>query len=114
MVDIHNHILFGVDDGPKTLDDSIEMIKKAKRLGFKEFYLTSHFGKGKFRNVDYDKNFDVLEKRCKELDLNVVLHKGNEVYLDENIHETLNSGEFHVIGENYLLVEFSPDRKSVV
>ncbi|MGL5058300.1 MAG: CpsB/CapC family capsule biosynthesis tyrosine phosphatase, partial [Fusobacteriaceae bacterium] len=33
MVDIHTHLLFGVDDGPETLDESIEMIKQAIRVG---------------------------------------------------------------------------------
>ncbi|MGL5778927.1 CpsB/CapC family capsule biosynthesis tyrosine phosphatase, partial [Cetobacterium sp.] len=50
MVDIHTHLLFGVDDGPKTVEESIEMIRDGMKLGFNEFYLTSHYNKGRFCN----------------------------------------------------------------
>ena len=108
MVDIHSHILFGVDDGPETLDESIEMIKKGMELGFSEFYLTTHYGKGRFCNENYDKNFKILEEKCQNLNLNIKLHRGNEVYLDENISKTLSSKGYNLIEKEYLLVEFSP------
>lgn len=108
MVDIHTHLLFGVDDGPETLDESVEMIKKAKQLGFSEFYLTSHYAKGKYMNENYEKNFLVLNKRVEELNLDVKLHRGNEVYLDENIDETLSSRGYNILFEKKILVEFSP------
>ncbi|WP_418963801.1 CpsB/CapC family capsule biosynthesis tyrosine phosphatase, partial [Cetobacterium sp.] len=76
MVDIHTHLLFGVDDGPKTLEESIEMIRDAINIGFNEFYLTSHYNKGRFSNENYDKNYEILKTRCMELNLKVKLHKG--------------------------------------
>ncbi|MCQ8213230.1 hypothetical protein NON08_12040 [Cetobacterium somerae] len=108
MVDIHTHLLFGVDDGPKTLEESIEMIRDAIEVGFNEFYLTAHYNKGRFCNINYDKNYEILKKRCEELNLKVKLHKGNEVYLDEKIDLVLEKGEFNTIKDNLLLVEFSP------
>lgn len=108
MVDIHTHLLFGVDDGPKTLEESIQMIKDGMKLGFDEFYLTSHYNKGKFCNENYEKNFDILKRRCEELKLQVKLYKGNEVYLDENISKVLKEKKFNVIKGKFLLVEFSP------
>ncbi|WP_330112143.1 CpsB/CapC family capsule biosynthesis tyrosine phosphatase (plasmid) [Cetobacterium somerae] len=108
MVDIHTHLLFGVDDGPKTLDESIQMIEDGIGLGFNEFYLTSHYNKGKFLNEEYDKNFEILKKRCKDLNIQVKLHKGNEIYLDENIDLVLKGKKFNVIKGKFLLVEFSP------
>lgn len=107
MVDIHTHLLFGVDDGPETLEESIQMIEDGIKLGFKEFYLTSHYNKGKFFNETYDKNFEILKKRCKDLNIQVKLHKGNEVYLDENISKVLEEKKFNVIKGKFLLVEFS-------
>ncbi|WP_442878137.1 CpsB/CapC family capsule biosynthesis tyrosine phosphatase, partial [Cetobacterium sp.] len=59
MVDIHTHLLFGVDDGPETLEESIKLIELGKKLGYSEFILTSHFGKGRFQNQNYDKNFEI-------------------------------------------------------
>lgn len=89
MVDIHTHLLFGVDDGPRTLEESIEMIKMGMRLGFDEFYLTSHYNKGKFNNEHYEKNYMILKEKCEELKLEVKVYRGNEVYLKENISEIL-------------------------
>ncbi|MBC2851603.1 hypothetical protein H5J22_09390 [Cetobacterium sp. 8H] len=108
MVDIHTHLLFGVDDGPETLEESIKLIELGKKLGYSEFILTSHFGKGRFQNQNYDKNFEILKSECEKLSLGIVLHKGNEIYLDENISEILKEKRFNTLGERYLLVEFSP------
>ncbi|MGL5208094.1 tyrosine-protein phosphatase [Cetobacterium sp.] len=108
MVDIHTHLLFGVDDGPKTVEESIEMIRDGMKLGFNEFYLTSHYNKGRFCNENYDENYKILQKKCEELKLGVKLHKGNEVYLDENIEKVLKEKKFNVIKRKFLLVEFSP------
>ena len=108
MVDIHTHLLFGVDDGPKTLEESIEMIRDAKKIGFNEFYLTAHYNKEKFCNENYEKNYEILKNKCEELGLAIKLHKGNEVYLDENIDVVLKERQFNVMWENVLLVEFSP------
>ena len=108
MVDIHTHLLFGVDDGPKTLEESIEMIEDAIKVGFDEFYLTSHYNKGRFCNENYDKNYEILKAKCEELKLEIKLHKGNEIYLDENIDTVLKEKKFNVLWENFVLVEFSP------
>lgn len=114
MVDIHTHLLFGVDDGPKTLEESIEMIRDAINIGFNEFYLTSHYNKGRFSNENYDKNYEILKIRCMELNLKVKLHKGNEIYLDENIDIILKEKKFNVIKNNFILVEFSPLTSPIV
>ncbi|MHA5067748.1 hypothetical protein MKD34_09550 (plasmid) [Cetobacterium somerae] len=108
MVDIHTHLLFGVDDGPKTVEESIEMIKDGMKLGFNEFYLTSHYNKGRFCNENYDENYKILQKKCEELNLEVKLHKGNEVYLDENIDMVLKEKNFNLMWDKFILVEFSP------
>lgn len=108
MVDIHSHLLFGVDDGPETLDESVEMIKKGMELGFGEFYLTAHYGKGRFCNENYDKNFEILKEKCQNLNLDIKLHRGNEIYLDENISKILGEKKYNTIEGKYLLVEFSP------
>ena len=108
MVDIHTHILFGIDDGPETLEESIEILRKGMSLGFKEFYLTSHYGKGKFYNENYEKNFKILEERCQNLCLDIKLQRGNEVYLDESIFKILEEKKYNLIEGKFLLVEFSP------
>lgn len=108
MVDIHTHLLFGVDDGPKTLDESIEMIIAGKKIGFTKFFLTSHYGKDNYLNNNYEKNFIILSNKLKEMKIDVEIHKGNEVYLNEGIDRVLMNKSYNTVCKNFLLVEFSP------
>ena len=48
MIDIHTHLLFGVDDGPKTPEESVEMLKSAKAQGIDAMILTPHYRHGMF------------------------------------------------------------------
>lgn len=48
MIDIHNHALFGVDDGAKTLPESMAMLKEAKEQGIQALILTPHYRHGMF------------------------------------------------------------------
>ena len=43
MIDVHSHIVFGVDDGAKTIEQSIEMIKEANLVGFDKIIATPHY-----------------------------------------------------------------------
>ena len=43
-VDFHSHVLPGIDDGAKTIDDSITLIKKFQELEFVNYYNTSRYG----------------------------------------------------------------------
>ncbi len=108
MTDIHSHLLFGVDDGAKTLEESIEMLKMGKNLGFSKFVLTSHFGRGDFYNNDYNKNFEILLDKVKELNLEVELLKGNEIYLNEDMLEVFHERHYNLIDKKYILIEFPP------
>lgn len=48
MIDFHSHIVFDVDDGARTLDDSVKMIVEANNAGFTDIILTPHYMKGYF------------------------------------------------------------------
>ena len=56
MIDFHNHVLPNVDDGPKTIKESILMLKVAKEQGIKEIINTVHFQHPKMegKNTDQD------------------------------------------------------------
>ena len=43
MIDFHNHVLPGVDDGPKTMDESLDMLRHAHKQGITEIVNTVHF-----------------------------------------------------------------------
>lgn len=111
MVDIHTHLLFGVDDGPVTLKESIELIKQGMNLGYKNFVLTSHYGYKNYSNKNYENenyfmNYMILTKKLKELDWDVNIYMGNEILLNEGINKTFKEKKFfNIENSKYILVE---------
>ena len=48
MIDIHCHLLYGVDDGAKTIEESVAMLEAAKEQGISAMILTPHYRHGMF------------------------------------------------------------------
>lgn len=111
FIDIHCHCLFGVDDGPSKIEDSILLIKKAVSEGIVEIIATPHFHFG-YNYCDINKiikSFDVLQEELKKVIPEVKLYLGNEVYYSENMYEYLvNNNILTINSSKYFLVEFSP------
>lgn len=110
MKDMHNHILFSIDDGSKNIESSIEMLKKAQENGIDEMILTPHYilnSKYNANNELKNKLLDELKERCEVEGINIKLHIGNEVWADEGIPELIKKGEISTLNNSrYLLIEF--------
>ncbi|MGL4570203.1 MAG: tyrosine-protein phosphatase [Clostridium sp.] len=109
MIDIHTHILPGIDDGSKKLDISLEMIKKSINEGTRDIVMTPHYRKGYFHTTyDEVKNItNELNKFIKSEGFDCNLHYGQEVYYSDKIIEDLDAGLIGTInGGRYMLVEF--------
>jgi len=110
MIDMHNHILFGVDDGAKTIENSIELIKEEIKKGVSHIIFTPHY-KNKVVELDMEKvtrNFDDLKEFAANENLNVKLYLGNEIYFGSDFYKVLESGKFNTLAESdYILIEFS-------
>lgn len=110
MKDMHNHILFSIDDGSKNIESSIEMLKKAQENGIDEMILTPHYilnSKYNANNELKNKLLDELKERCEAEGINIKLHIGNEVWADEGIPELIKKGEISTLNNSrYLLIEF--------
>lgn len=108
IVDIHNHSLYGVDDGAKTIEDTIENIKFLKNYGVTDIVLTSHhIPESKYQSdVLTRKNIlKEIKKETKEIGINLYL--GNEVFVSNKIIELLNTGKITTLNESkYILIEF--------
>lgn len=104
IIDIHSHILFGIDDGPKTIEESLFLAKQAIKLGCKGIVCSSHYKISIYENKDYFKNFYRLKKIIKEQKINLKLYSGNEILLEPNIFKYLK--EINTINNTrYVLVE---------
>lgn len=110
-VDIHSHIIPGVDDGSKSLDQSMKMVAQAYEEGIRLMIATTHYG---LINADFDKSaaidkFRELKSRAKELYPDMRFIMGNEIYYVPGIVDVVRRGDAMTLGgTSYVLVEFSP------
>lgn len=105
MIDFHSHILPGIDDGSKTLEQSIEIIEEAKNAGFKKIISTSHYMENYYQCETETRN--KLLNKLKENVQDVELYLGSEIYISYNIIELIESGEASTINDSkYVLFEF--------
>ncbi len=109
MTDMHNHLLFGVDDGARNIEDSIDVLKDMANFGYKNVILTPHYIKDSNYNNKAKDNYQKLKELQKELNnrnININLYLGNEIYIDDQIYELVKSREVYTLnGTNFLLVE---------
>lgn len=90
--DCHCHILPDLDDGPKTIDESVEMANILCHLGFTDIVCTSHFLKGTYQNdpVKIRESALVLQNILYERNIPITLHASAEYRLDEHLIQLLD------------------------
>lgn len=109
-IDIHAHILPGVDDGSRSMEETIRMLQTALEQGIGTIIATPHYVPGA-NNLSVDQLLAVKDKVQAEADklnkeLKILL--GNELYYSESVIEALKAKEaLTLAGTRYVLVEFS-------
>jgi len=108
FIDIHSHILPGVDDGAKTIDDSIDLLRQEKENGVTSVVLTPHFYPDYDTFDDHYTNiltaFKKLKKECEGKDLPDI-YLGSEVQYFTGISRCEILDKLCISGTNYLLLE---------
>lgn len=107
-IDIHSHILPGIDDGAKTLEESVQLVTEMDGWGFERLTCTPHITK-KFRNTPeiIQEKFDILNNALSANGLSIDLRMSAEYRLNpETWPEILKSGQFMPIEDRYILMEF--------
>lgn len=110
MIDIHSHIVFGVDDGAQTLEESMSLIEEAYRQGVRTIVATSHRRKGLFETSEETiwAHFQQVKERAQVLFPTVTLIYGGELYLTQDMLEKLEDQQVPTMGgTRYVLIEFS-------
>ena len=109
--DIHSHLLFGVDDGAKNLEESLGLLAIAHQEGIRTLFVTPHYGieNGYAPSVDHVQcHFRVLRKAAAEAFPDMELHLGSELYcVPGKVLKRVEDGEaLSMAGTKYLLLEF--------
>jgi len=108
-LDIHSHILPNIDDGSKSLDDTMKMILALRGMGYKKLITTPHIMNDFYQN-SYDsikKALDVVEQRLVRDDIDITLDVGAEYYLDDGFLDKVKRDDLMLINKKYLLFETS-------
>jgi tyrosine-protein phosphatase YwqE len=108
-VDIHSHLLPGIDDGSPDMDHTIGMLRKFKSFGFEKLILTPHVMTGVYDNtpeIILDK-LDEVRQIEQELGLGLTLEASSEYYFDEQLMGRISNKEILPFAGNHLLFELS-------
>ncbi|EEY79386.1 MULTISPECIES: capsular polysaccharide biosynthesis protein Cps4B [Streptococcus] len=110
MIDIHSHIVFDVDDGPKTIEDSRALLEESYRQGVRTIISTSHRRKGMFETPEakIEENFKQVQELAKEIADDLTVLYGAEIYYTSDILDKLEQGKIPRLADSqYALIEFS-------
>lgn len=115
MIDIHSHILYEVDDGSKSIEESINILSFLSKIGYTDVILTPHYieyssyNKNKFDN---EKKLKLLKNKLKENNVNINIYLGNEIYINNNILNLVKNSEISTLNNSkYLLIELPMNGK---
>lgn len=113
-VDLHSHLLPGIDDGAKTMEESINLIRGLHDLGFKKIITSPHIMSGGYNNTPEIilSGRDRVREAIRENNIDVKFDAWAEYYLDETIFPKIKEHKLLTMGDNYVLVELSYLQKS--
>ena len=110
MFDIHSHIIYQIDDGARSQEESLHLIRSAVSQGAEGIFATPHYyPEAPSDPEEIRTKLDILRERCSREELRVELYEGNEVLYFESMIERLRSGEILTLaGSHFTLIEFYP------
>ena len=108
-IDIHSHLLPGIDDGAKTFQDTLRLTKALQAIGVSEFITTPHI----IQHV-WDNTSDAIQSKKQEtilqLEKNEIIvpfRAAAEYLMDDQFVRLFESGQLLTLKDNYVLVEMS-------
>lgn len=113
QTDLHSHLIPGIDDGVKTLEESICIIRRFKELGYKKIITTPHIMAHRFPNTKETilDGLDEVKKELQNQNIEIEIEAAAEYYYDENFFNLIENEDLLTFGENYVLFELSYTQK---
>lgn len=109
MVDLHSHVLFNIDDGAQSIEESVEILEKAYNAGIRKMMATPHFELGE----DVEKfagrrkrRLEALKAAAKDANIDICLKAGAEVYITKELFNEDELDSLLFEGTRVMLCEF--------
>lgn len=112
FADVHCHLLPGVDDGARTMEESLRLLRMEYEQGVRTVLLTPHYRRGYFETMrdTVQQRFEELKRCASEEGLQIELHLGCEFYRISEMQAMLDAdSRFRIAGTKYVLLEFTPN-----
>ena len=108
-VDMHSHFIPGIDDGAKTIEDSVEMISGMAELGYRKVITTPHIMSDYYKNTPEIilGGMENVKRALQKADVTIAMEAASEYYLDFDFERKLTEEKLLTFGKNYLLFEIS-------
>lgn len=109
QTDFHSHLIPGIDDGARTLEDSLSMIRQFKELGFRKIITTPHVQEEFYKNTPEIilAGLDKVKAAMSEAGLEIEIEAAAEYLLDDGFIAKFKSGRLLTFGQKHILVELS-------
>lgn len=109
VVDVHSHLVPGIDDGAQTIDHAIGMVQRFYELGYRKLIITPHVMSGVYENTPETilAGFNQLREVVDSMELPIELEVSAEYYLDETLFEKVRRKELLPFMGNHILFECS-------
>ena len=113
IIDLHNHILPGVDDGAMSMDDAVEMAALAARCGIGKIVATPHYQHESSLSLEaLEDTFQQLSAVLEYEQIHITLEKSMEIMATDELPKLLQQGEVWTYpNSSYFLVEFNHDEE---
>lgn len=107
--DMHSHLIPGIDDGAKTMEDSVELVRLMRNLGYKKLIITPHIITDYFKNTPeiINNGLNDLRNALARENIPVQIETAAEYMLDEGFRIKFQKGELLTFGNKNILVELS-------
>jgi len=105
--DFHSHLIPAIDDGSKSLEDSINMIRTFKEMGYRKIITTPHVMSDFYQNTPETilGGLEDVKQELQRLNIDIEIEAAAEYYLDETLQPQVKEGKLLTFGKNYLLFE---------
>jgi len=108
-VDLHSHLIPGIDDGSQSMEESLNLLKGMDALGYEKVITTPHIMSDAYRNTPQiiTDGLNALRKEAIKEGLSIEIEAAAEYYLDDGFEDLLQKGEMMTIKGEYILFETS-------
>lgn len=107
--DMHSHLIPGIDDGSRSMDETIAMLAKFESLGYQKVITTPHIMSEVYPNTPEIilEGLEHVRQTAQGLGIAVEIEAAAEYYFDDSLVQKVKEGTVLTFGDRYVLVEFS-------